>query len=59
VASTLTNVSDPTVVPSQPSNPTARVTPAAGWEHYTNSRWGYSLARTGPAAKWSARNTAG
>ena len=33
-----------TVIPAQPSNPGAQVTPSAGWERYTNSRWGYSLS---------------
>ena len=36
-------VSTPPVIPAQASNPAAPVTPAIVWEHYTNSKWGYSL----------------
>lgn len=43
MAGTPVTVPTQTGIPAQPSNPAAQVTPAAGWERYTNSRWGYSL----------------
>lgn len=43
MAGTPVTVPTPTGIPAQPFNPAAQVTPAAGWEHYTNPSWGYSL----------------
>jgi len=44
VANRPVSVPPPTGIQAQPSNPAAQVTPSAGWERYTNSRWGYSLS---------------
>src|SRR5262249_5423570 len=43
VAGTPVTAPTATMIPAQPSNPGAQATPSAGWERYTNSRWGYSL----------------
>lgn len=43
MAGTPVTVPTPTGIAALPSSPAAQVTPAAGWERYTNPRWGYSL----------------
>jgi len=43
VAGTPVTVPTPTMIAAEPSNPAIYVTPSAGWERYTNPRWGYSL----------------
>ena len=43
VTSTPVTAATSTATPPQASNPAAQMTPAAMWQHYRNSKWGYSL----------------